>query len=312
MSGVLTESQVRAFHEDGFLLLPSVLSDDDLEPIIREFEDAVDEKARAAFAEGRLRSLYEDEPFERRLALIDRDCDEVFYALFGKSHHGQALFDLMRHPKLLDLVESLVGPEIYSHPTFNVRPKLPQHERTVVPWHQDSAYLTPDADDTLIVACWVPLVDATPENGCMEVIVGSHRHGVVQHANVYHYLDIEPECLPPGEQRVVPVPKGGVLLLHNLTVHRSVPNVSDTIRWSVDLRWQDPALPTGRDFVPGFLARSAARPEAVVADRQAWIDSLLAAGQFDDGRPKHEANPFAYRTTWGKAAEEKAAAEARS
>jgi phytanoyl-CoA hydroxylase len=307
MSGVLTEAQVRQFHEEGFLLLPSVFTDADLAPLIREFEEAVDRKARAARAEGKIRSLHADEPFERRLARIDRESEEVFYSLFGKAHHGPALWDLMRHPAVLDRVESLVGPEIYCHPTFNVRPKLPQHERTVVPWHQDSAYLTPDADETLIAACWIPLVDTTPENGCMEVIVGSHRHGIVPHANVYHYLDIEPHCLPPGEQRAVPVPKGGMLLLHNLTVHRSLPNVTDTIRWSVDLRYQDPALPTGREYVPGFLVRSAARPGEVARDRQQWIDALQAAGQFDDGSPKVEPNPFATRSNWGSGA---AAAEA--
>jgi phytanoyl-CoA hydroxylase len=300
MAGALTESQVRTFHRDGLLLLPAVLSNEDLAPLIDEFQDAVDEKAGAAFRQGKISSLHEGEPFERRLALIDRESEEVFYALFGKSHHGPALWDLMRHPKILDIVETLVGPEIYCHPTFNVRPKLPAHERTVVPWHQDSAYLTPDADDTTIVACWIPLVDATAENGCMELIVGSHRHGIVPHKNVFHYLDIDAEDLPPGEQRVVPVANGDVLLLHNLTVHRSLPNVSDTIRWSVDLRYQDPAQPTGRVHVPGFLVRSAARPGDVVTDREHWIRSLHEAGQFDDGRPKLEANPFALRTAWQK------------
>ena len=47
------------------------------------------------------------------------------------------------------------------------------------------------------------------------------------------------------------------------TMHRSLPNVSDHIRWSLDLRYCDRRKPTGRADVPGFVVRSAQAPEAV-------------------------------------------------
>ena len=48
-------------------------------------------------------------------------------------------------------------------------------------------------------------------------------------------------CVPVCAQ----VPKGSVLLLNNLIPHRSLPNNSNGIRWSLDLRWQKPDEPNG-------------------------------------------------------------------
>ena len=70
--------------------------------------------------------------------------------------------------------------------------------------------------------------------------------------------------MPEVEPVVVPVKFGSVLLFTNLTPHRSIPNVSDQVRWSVDSRYQDAAKPTGYQPEAGFLARSRLHPEDVV------------------------------------------------
>lgn len=300
----LSAQQISDFERDGFVLIDDVFDASDLQPLIEEFEAAIDTRSRFLLQDGKITNLHEELPFDKRLAAINDECEEIFFTLFGKSHHGPALWELIRNSNLLGVVESLVGPEIYCHPTYNVRPKLPRQERTVVPWHQDAGYLTPDADGSLIVSCWIPLVDATVENGCMELIAGSHREGIVQHENVIHYLDIDETNLPAGRRITMPVPKGSLLLLHSMTVHRSLPNTSDGIRWSVDLRYQDPAQPTGRDFVPGFMVRSARG--AKVCSREEWVQSLRDAGQFDEGRSKDRANPFALRTDWSRPASKSA------
>ena len=50
-----------------------------------------------------------------------------------------------------------------------------------VPWHQDLGYLEPDAEPTFMVNFWIPLVDATRENGCLEIISGSQRAPLMPH-----------------------------------------------------------------------------------------------------------------------------------
>ena len=49
------------------------------------------------------------------------------------------------------------------------------------------------------------------------------------------------------------VPFGGMVLLNNSIPHRSLENFSDKIRWSIDLRWQDPKKPTGFYDLKGYV-----------------------------------------------------------
>src|SRR5688500_16972325 len=60
----LSNEQVQTFYEQGYLLVEAVLSEQDLTPIIQEFDNAVDEKARLLFAQGKITSLHEGADFE--------------------------------------------------------------------------------------------------------------------------------------------------------------------------------------------------------------------------------------------------------
>ena len=98
---------------------------------------------------------------------------------------GRAVFNAMTSPDLLDAVESFIGPEVYSNPVQHIRIKVPESRSPrdhlgrvkfgVTPWHQDCGVITPDADESLILTVWYPLMDADEENGCLQVIPGSHR-----------------------------------------------------------------------------------------------------------------------------------------
>ena len=61
--------------------------------------------------------------------------------------------------------------------------------------------------------------------------------------------------------------KGDVLFMDRLTMHASLPNVSDEIRWSFDLRYNRTGDATGRSWFPGFVARSRSNPEYGAAGR---------------------------------------------
>lgn len=286
----LTDSQIHDFHENGYLLVEDALAPSDLTPLIAEFEEIVDTGASELYAEGVLDSNYEGDPFDTRLAKITEQSPVVFQRLFSGAHTGPALFDLLVNPKLLDLAESLVGPEIMCHPAYRVRPKLPDHDRTLVPWHQDAGYMEPKCDSVLQLTIWIPLIDATVENGCLEVVPHAHRDGVFLHQSVpgRFYLEIPEEALPEVEPIVVPVAFGSVLLLTNLTPHRSIPNVSHQVRWSVDARYQDAAAPTGYQPEAGFLARSRLSPD----------DIVTTPAEFKRVRDEHQPGPGPNR--WAK------------
>ena len=148
-----------------------------LQPFRAELDGNIDTFARAALADGRLSDAHAEEPFERRLHALALELDDPAPLLdLGRGkQRTPGMFRIYCCPSLLDIVESVIGPEILAHPQFNVRAKRPYQDEGVVPWHQDLGYLQPDAEETFMVNLWIPLVDATRENGCMEVIAGSHR-----------------------------------------------------------------------------------------------------------------------------------------
>ena len=135
------------------------------------------------------------------------------------------------------------------HPAWNLRGKMPSHGETEVPWHQDNSYWEPRLWSQQIFTAWVPLVDATPANGCMEYVRGSHRSGqTVTHTcclgNTWYTEtsldDVAAQLgLPDAADRatLVPARAGDVIFFGPTMVHRSIKNSGSTIRWSADLRW---------------------------------------------------------------------------
>lgn len=318
----LTPEQVALFRRDGFLAIESLLADDDLAAITVEYDELleahidhllavgrIDERPTGDFSDRFSAALAIDPTFHRRCnisyPLINGPIDSVGYDM----HYGPAVFDLLRNRKILDLVESLIGPEISSNPVQQMRMKPPAatvSEPTLqassnvgqTTWHQDIVALLPDADDTTIVTVWVALTDASVENGCLVSIPGSHRLGHQVHC-VNEEFASEPNVpsavLTGMGETPLPVRRGGVVLFDKLNVHCSLPNLSPKMRWSADLRYNVTGQGTGRPSFPGFVAQSAAAPESVLADysrwRQNWADAKhrIVAGEhggriFEDSR----------------------------
>ena len=71
----------------------------------------------------------------------------------------------------------------------------------------------------------------------------------------------------------MPTRRGDVIFLNMRTMHSSLANVSDEIRWSLDLRYNPIGQQTGRGVFPGFVARSRAHPEAELRSREEWAAS---------------------------------------
>ena len=87
------------------------------------------------------------------------------------------LYNLITHKNILDVVESLIGSEIIHHGDFHLRPKLPGHQSTAFPWHQDSQYYGKPTQYMHVVTLSLPLVEVTEANGCIWVIPSSHHWG---------------------------------------------------------------------------------------------------------------------------------------
>ena len=157
-------------------------------------------------------------------------------------------YRLASHEKVLDAVESLIGPEILVD--GNLVFYKPPHDEGYASWHQDSVYsgwhLTPS------VSAWIALTASEPANGCMRVVPGTHKQGVLEHDNVQ-----DPNLLNKRGERLrmdvdeseavdVVLKPGEMSLHHTNIVHGSNPNTSDGPRIGFIVRYVT-NLSTNRD-----------------------------------------------------------------
>lgn len=282
------------FEKQGFVVVEDVLdSQKDLQPIVDEYESLLGNLADKLHAEGKLKSSYSGLPFGQRLIRMTAETGEGYAKYLDISlpqsgvsentpmHHGKAIFGLLRNPRLLDVVETLIGPEIYSNPVQHVRIKPPEKLignvsaslglSAATPWHQDNGVLMPEADESDILTVWLPILDSTKENGCLEVIPGSHRGGLQPHCPDPKKGVHIPDQYLPGRPVPLPMKRGSVLFMHRKTVHGAGRNNSQDIRWSFDLRYNPVDHPTGRSVLPGFVARSRSHPETELSDHAEWV-----------------------------------------
>ncbi|MEM7170952.1 MAG: phytanoyl-CoA dioxygenase family protein [Pseudomonadota bacterium] len=299
----MSQTQMADFDRQGYLVLESALDPADLTAVQVEYEALLAHKAEDLFTRGQITSPRPELPFAQRYGALLDECRQVFQELditlpvqqslpaHAPVHCGPAVFDLITHPKVLDIVESIIGPEILSNPTQHLRLKPP--EKTLAAdlkkgiagrttWHQDLAGLLDEALETDLLTVWIAVSDAWQDQGCLVVIPGSHKNnhetsaapgGMTTHCPESEKVNanfIAGRRLAPGPRVPLPVPRGSVVLMHKLTQHASLPNRSERLRFAFDLRYQPVGQPTGRPAFPAFVARSRKDPEAVLRSAEDW------------------------------------------
>jgi hypothetical protein len=209
----LTEDAVRQYRETGYLAPIEVLS-----------------TAEAAEARAKLEAF---EASAGPLAGILRQKSHLLFTWLN---------DLIRHERILDAVEDVIGPDILCWGTsFFIKEP---HNPAFVSWHQDSTYWGLEPAD--IVTAWVALSDSTTENGAMRVVPGSHTMAQVPHRDTFRPENL----LSRGQEIMVEVDdaradtlvlKAGEMSLHHVRlIHGSEPNPSEQRRIGFAIRY----LPT--------------------------------------------------------------------
>lgn len=235
----VTADHLEHFQREGWLVLRDVIEPELIAGARAAMAHVTEAMLQELLSEGLIASTRPDLPFERRFAVAAG----VHAGRFGRSWRrrlaGPGLFALQRSPRLVAAARRLLGGPVHGHPVFNARPKLPDQQLTVVPWHQDSAYFGAESVAQTILTAWVPLVPTSAANGGMQVLPRSHRSGLATHVTESRegaFLEI-PDVGEPPEAATLTLAPGDVLLFGNLLWHRSLPNASDHVRWSIDLRY---------------------------------------------------------------------------
>ena len=180
-------------------------------------------------------------------------------AIRGKGHlKMQLLYDLVHDPRILDAVESVLGPNLlcWGSSLFVKEPNDPAY----VAWHQDSYYWGLDPADVL--SAWVAFAPSTIENGAMQVLPGSHKDRQFPHAKS---PPGSTNMISSGEEMAVAVDEGrgvsllldeGEMSLHHVNiVHGSPPNRSSGRRYGYAIRYVAAHVRQRGDMPTAILVR---------------------------------------------------------
>ena len=219
MPGSLSDDLVAAYWRDGFLFPLDALRPDEA---------------------GALRLAV-----ERTLARAGEVGDVSRYT-FGAPHLViREVAELAADPRLLDAVESVLGPDImlWDAGFFIKEPRTTDF----VSWHQDLRYwgLSDEAHELTV---WVAVGDVTPENGAMRFIPGSHASGLKAHRDTWkddnqlsrgQVLDVE---VDESKAVTAALRAGQISLHHGGLFHASGANRTDSRRIGLAIRYIRPDM----------------------------------------------------------------------
>jgi ectoine hydroxylase-related dioxygenase (phytanoyl-CoA dioxygenase family) len=216
----LTPEQIEFYHREGYLVLPSISTPEEIERM-RKIYDRLFE-TRAGREEGNQFDLGGTDE-EGKTAVLPQILNPTKYA----PELAEGLF----RANGLAIAKQLLGPEAAAGGEHAIL--KPARIGAETPWHQDEAYWGADFDYNSF-SLWMPLQPATMENGCMQFIPKSHKGDIVPHRSInddprIHGLEMlqNPD---PATAVPCPIPAGGCTIHHNRTMHYAGPNRSDIPR----------------------------------------------------------------------------------
>jgi Phytanoyl-CoA dioxygenase (PhyH) len=216
----LQDEQVNIFWQQGFLSLDRITTDAEIEWLKGIYDEIVTQMAGYSPAKIALLAAQQQLPLAdgKEILVWIPSPELVFPQLLATKFFHNAI-EIAAHLLNVDR-GSIVG---------RIRIYLkPAHCGAEMPWHQDAAY--PGSIDLLKI--WMPLDPATPENGCLQFIPGSHLGGIEPH-RPYEGSGLIAEAVAADQAVVCPLPPGGATVHHCQTLHYSSPNQTDLQRRAV-------------------------------------------------------------------------------
>ncbi len=217
MKKALTPEQVAAFRHDGFLFPIPALTPGEITACLAGLER-----------------------LEADLGTAVADADVKWRS---QAHaHSPWFNDLIRHPRILDAIEDVIGPDILVWTsTFFIKEP---HSRTYAAWHQDGGYFGLEPKES--VCAWVALTDASKEAGCMEQLSVKGQPRLYRHSpmglpnSINRAGQTIVEAFDQANPAAMALPAGSFSLHHELAIHRSAPNNASHRRVGVGMNYVAP------------------------------------------------------------------------
>lgn len=217
MPSILTPEQFDAYQRDGFVIVRQLFDDEEI---------------------GLLRAAIETDPQLRESLYNRTDAEGKHTRMATWNHPGDSVYGLAaRSRRVVDTMEQLIGGEVY-HYHSKLTAKEP-YDGGAWEWHQDYGYwyhngcMFPD-----MASVMTALDVANRDNGCLQVLRGSHRAGRVNHGVLPgEQVGADPvrveQMLARMERVHVEMAPGDAVFFHSNTMHRSDQNRSPNRRWTV-------------------------------------------------------------------------------
>jgi phytanoyl-CoA hydroxylase len=261
----LTDEQLQQYEADGFLVLPAYLDEETVHALARAADELLARVGPWVRENPRLQIDRIDEAVGIRQAWPVVDLHET-------------LADLAADERIVGLFRSLFGgetPVLFEDKLNYKHPRVGTH----FPMHQDYSYW--HAYSPRLTSALIYIDAATEENGCLEVVAGRHRSGLLDRTEIAvgagkdHYVPAD--VVNPAQAIKVPGPAGTVILFSCLTPHSSSPNRSDRSRRALILTY-NPARDS--DFYEETSGANGVKART-------WLATLTAA---EPGRPTSTAD----------------------
>lgn len=229
---LITQDDIDFYQENGYWIGPKIFDDEEL-ALMREHHSMV---VHGEYETGRSPHSRSTEPGEAIDKIVK--IDNSYWS-------DSVLAKLVLNPTIGALAAKLSGSTGIRlwHDQLLHKPPQKDTNAGAVGWHQDWHYWQ-CAEPADMLTAWVALVDVDTQNGCMEVVPGSHKWGL-QDASDFFEQDLEvlqknfeKQTGKPFETVPCVLPAGSMSFHHCLTIHGSRPNLSNAPRVSMVLHLQ--------------------------------------------------------------------------
>jgi hypothetical protein len=259
MTQFITDPQWAQYERDGFLKLGKLLSDSELKALQQRIDDIMLGKAKVNYDRMLMQldsasGKYEDAGAQTKGfkgATLD-------YRKIQELEFDPLFLSYMQRPIFRELCVRTYGPHTPIAAFRSMFMNKPAHKGTFLPWHQDRwTYLDRDP----LITLWTALDPATIGNGCVQIIPGSHKAGLINPSHGSGFLTPEQskQWCPQEKAIYLELKAGEVALLHNYMLHASDVNKTDIPRRAFSVCYMDARTVAGNSekfsvvFGPGAL-----------------------------------------------------------
>lgn len=261
-NSMFTEAQHREFMKEGFLRLGKVVRPDEFRRLQARMDDIMTGRVRY----DNMRFQFYDSSIGGLRRTVGNECNFLDFRRIDDLEQDPVFLSYIQHPLYREISRRYIGEDVSVFRSMFMN-KPAGHgtteQGTDLQWHQDVGEGW-GIDCDPFVTVWIALDDAAVANGCMQIVRGSHKNGVV---NKRHFPTAEEQALHIHNEDILDLEAaaGEAILLHNLLLHRSGVNPSPNRRRAFSVTYMDAqtrTLDTGMTF-PVVFGEGELDPETV-------------------------------------------------